>query len=83
MRGSASIVTTSCTIFCGSVKGIDLPASAVPSDLAIQEEGNGFMFSGRVTADPPVYGVVAYTDPDGGGDYDATTATAVLAFFQT
>jgi hypothetical protein len=64
-------------IFCGSVKGIDLKANAVPSDLSIQEEGQGFVFSGKVTADPPVYGVVAYTDPEGGGDYDATTATSV------
>ncbi len=30
-----------------------------------------------MTADPPVYGVIAYLDPEGGGDYDATTATAV------
>jgi hypothetical protein len=64
-------------VFCGSVKGIDLKANAVPTDLAIQENGKGFTFSGKVTADPPVYGVVAYMDPDGGGDYDATTATAV------
>lgn len=64
-------------IFCGSVKGMDLKASAVPSGLAITQSGSGFRFSGKVTADPPVYGVVAYMDPEGGGDYDATTATAV------
>ena len=64
-------------IFCGSVKGIDTKANAVPEDLAIQENGKGFVFSGKVTADPPVYAVVAYMDPVGGGDYDATTATAV------
>lgn len=64
-------------IFCGSVKGIDIKENAVPSELEIIQKGNGFVFSGRVTADPPVYGVVAYMDPDGGGDYDATTATAV------
>ena len=64
-------------IFSGSVKGIDLKASAVPTDLAIRPQGKGFVFSGKVTADPPVYAVVAYMDPEGGGDYDATTATAV------
>ena len=54
-------------VFCGSVKGIDQKANAVPTDLAIKEDGKGFTFSGKVTADPPVYGVVAYMDPDGGG----------------
>lgn len=64
-------------IFCGSVKGMHLRPSAVPSDLAIEPHGKGFRFSGKVAADPPVYGVVAYMDPDGGGDYDATSATAI------
>ena len=64
-------------MFCGSVKGMDLKPTAVPSDLAIEQNGKGFKFSGKVTADPPVYGVVAYMDPTGGGDYDATSATAI------
>lgn len=64
-------------IFCGSVKGMDLKPSAVPSEIAIAQNGKGFTFSGRVTADPPVYAVLAYMDPEGGGDYDGTTATAV------
>lgn len=64
-------------IFCGSVKGMHMQATAKPSDFAIEPEGKGFKFSGKVTGDPPVYGVLAYMDPDGGGDYDATTATAV------
>ena len=64
-------------IFCGSVKGMHLQASAKPSDFSIEPDGKGFKFSGKVTGDPPVYGVLAYMDPDGGGDYDATTATAV------
>ena len=33
--------------------------------------------SGRVKSNLPVYAVVAYCDPEGGSDYDATTATAV------
>lgn len=64
-------------IFCGSVKGMDQPPTAVPSGIAITRSGKGFTVSGRVTADPPVYAVLAYMDPDGGGDYDGTTATAV------
>ena len=47
------------------------------SMLSIRQSGNGFDFSGIVKADPPVYGVIAYMDPEGGGDYDATTTTAV------
>jgi hypothetical protein len=34
---------------------------------------------GQVSSPIPVHAVVAYFDPDGGGDYDATTATAVPA----
>ena len=64
-------------IFCGSVKGMKLPASAKPSELAIEPRGKGFVFSGKVTAEPPVYAVLAYCDPEGGNDYDATTATAI------
>jgi dienelactone hydrolase len=66
-------------IFSGSVKGIDVRANAVPRDLEIRADGAGFTVTGKITGDPPVYGVVAYTDPDGGSDYDATSATAVPA----
>lgn len=64
-------------IFCGSVKAMHMAPSARPSDFAIAKEEKGFRFSGKVAGEPPVYGVLAYMDPDGGGDYDATTATAV------
>lgn len=66
-------------MFSGSVKGVDIPANAVPSDLSIKlsASGKSFDFSGKVVADPPVYAVVAYMDPDGGGDYDAATTSAV------
>ncbi|MGA0846399.1 MAG: glycosyl hydrolase, partial [Luteolibacter sp.] len=46
-------------MFSGSIKEIDRPASAVPSELAVKTVDDGFIFSGKVTADPPVYGVVA------------------------
>lgn len=64
-------------MFSGSVKGMNLRRSAIPTELAIRQKGKGFEFSGRVTGDPPVYAVVGYLDPEGGSDYDATTTTAV------
>ena len=67
-------------IFSGSVKGINLTRSAKPEKLAIRTKGKGFEFSGRATTEPtapPVYAVIAYMDPAGGSDYDATTTTAV------
>lgn len=64
-------------MFCGSVKGMKDKPSVRPTELAIEQKGKGFVFSGRAVAEPPVYGVLAYMDPEGGGDYDATTATAV------
>ncbi|MCW1920952.1 NPCBM/NEW2 domain-containing protein [Luteolibacter arcticus] len=64
-------------IFCGSVKGIERPANAALKDVAIATQGSTFTFSGTVTADPPPYAVLGYMDPEGGGDYDATTCTAI------
>lgn len=64
-------------VFSGSVKGINLPANAEPRNLAITPAEDGFTVTGAVNADPPVYGVVAYMDPEGGSDYDATSTTAV------
>jgi hypothetical protein len=40
-------------------------------------DGTAIAVSGRVEGSPPIYGVVAYFDPDGGGDYDAAVASAV------
>jgi hypothetical protein len=64
-------------MFSGSVKGVNLPPSAEAKDLAIEPDGRGFRFRGRVTAEPPVYAVVGYLDPEGGSDYDATTVAAI------
>ena len=64
-------------IFCGSIKGVNLPPNTLATDLSIQQVGKGFDFSGTVTADPPVYGVIGYMDPEGGQDYDATTISTV------
>jgi hypothetical protein len=64
-------------IFSGSTKGIETPANAVPTDIRITNHGKSFSFSAKVVSDPPAYAVVGYMDPAGGGDYDATTCTAV------
>ncbi len=64
-------------MFNGSVKKMDEPPSAMADDIHFQTSGKGFRMSGRVKADPPVYAVLGYMDPNGGGDYDATTTTAI------
>lgn len=63
--------------FSGSTKGMNLPVKAEISDLKITAKGKAIHVSGTLTADPPAYAVVAYFDPAGGSDYNATTATAV------
>jgi hypothetical protein len=64
-------------LFSRSSKDIDTPASSTLEDLTFTADDRGFVVSGRVQSDPPPYAVVAYLDPSGGSDYDATTASAV------
>lgn len=66
-------------LFTRSEKGIDLPANARLSEVSVELEpdSKSFLFNAKVTADPPAYAVIAYMDPTGGSDYDATTMTAV------
>ena len=65
--------------FSGSVKGLATEPSGRFTDLACEPAGDGksFRVSGRVSGEPPVYAVVGYLDPAGGGDYDARTVSAV------
>lgn len=63
--------------FSGSVKGLNAKTDASINDLSITAEGQSIRVSGVVTGSPAVYAVVAYFDPEGGGDYDATTATTI------
>jgi hypothetical protein len=65
--------------FSGSVKGMNARATASIDDISIVAKGKSIQVSGTVKGEPPVYGVVAYFDPEGGSDYDSTTATAVPA----
>ncbi|MDF1813308.1 MAG: NPCBM/NEW2 domain-containing protein [Verrucomicrobiales bacterium] len=63
--------------FSGSVKGLNLPAKANFSSLAVTGGSDQFAISGHVRSSIPVYAVVAYLDPEGGDDYDSRTAVAV------
>ncbi len=63
--------------FSGSVKGLNTEATAKIDHLSIAANGKAITVTGEVSGSPPVYAVVAYFDPDGGSDYDATTASAV------
>lgn len=64
--------------FSGSVKGMHDPVTAALADpvAATAADGRSFTVSGRVAGTPPVYAVVGYLDPEGGGDYDARTIAA-------
>lgn len=69
-------------MFTGSVKGMDLRGSAALTHVKLTAQGDALSVSGRVTGHaggPPVYAVLAYADPLGRNDYDATTATAIPA----
>ncbi|MCM2371210.1 NPCBM/NEW2 domain-containing protein [Aporhodopirellula aestuarii] len=59
-------------------KDLTKRAPADWSDLKIDAtDDNQIRIRGTVQSEIPIHGVVAYFDPDGRGDYDATTATAV------
>jgi hypothetical protein len=64
-------------MFSGSIKGFRGKPKQQLHDVKLTPQGKSFTFSARITADPPIYGVVGYTDPVGGSNYDATTYTAV------
>lgn len=63
--------------FSGSVKGMNLPVAAEFSEMEVSPTDLSFALSGKVSAPVPVYAVVAYLDPEGGGDYDSKTHAAV------
>ena len=64
-------------MFSGSTKAMGQNAAADIDELSIQADGKAIEVSGVVSGSPPIYAVVAYFDPSGGSDYDATTASAV------
>lgn len=64
-------------MFSGSTKGMNFPVKSELHDVKISTDGKEMRVQGRVEANPPVYTVLAYFDPEGGGDYDARTSSAV------
>lgn len=63
--------------FSGSIKGLKSPVTAELTELKLTARGKAIEVSGTLSATPPVYAVVAYFDPEGGSDYNATTANAI------
>jgi hypothetical protein len=63
--------------FSGSVKGMKDKAEVSWRDLSVRldEQGNAVL-SGTVGGKIPVYGVIVYADPAGGGNYDAQIGAA-------
>lgn len=63
--------------FSGSVKGIDTPAEVTWRRVGFQSAPGGLDITGQLAANLPVLAVLAYADPEGDGDYDATLAQTV------
>lgn len=58
-------------LFTGSDRGRDEPVMCDLTNLRFDGNGRDLKITGRVTARPEAYGVIAYVDPPGGDDYDA------------
>jgi NPCBM/NEW2 domain len=65
--------------FSGSVKELATKAEAAFSDWQLTPGADGLRITGRVKANLPVHAVLAYADPEGGGDYDSEIAAAIPA----
>ena len=64
--------------FSGSTRGLQYPVKATVENFEASVEGKRILVRGRASASIPIYAVVAYFDPEGGSDYDAYTASAIL-----
>jgi hypothetical protein len=65
-------------MFSGCDRDFDARPECRIADLKAEVRGKKLELSGRVIATPGPYAIIAYNDPDGGSDYDATTWTAPL-----
>lgn len=65
--------------FSGSVKQMNQRPNSKYTELTLKpiNEGKGVRLTGQVQSDIPIHAVIAYLDPEGGSDYDATTHVAV------
>lgn len=66
-------------LFSGSDKGLapEKDTAGTFDELRVEANGDALIVAGRMRSAVPAYAVVAYVDGAGGGDYDATTTTAV------
>ena len=60
-------------LFSGSDRGRWDRLRCQAEDLAFANADGGLRITGRIAASLPAYAVIAYSDPDGGSDYDART----------
>jgi hypothetical protein len=65
-------------LFTGSRKDIDARSRAKLHDMRFTNQNGTIAIQGRVTSDLPIAAVIAYHDPDGGGDYNARNWTSVV-----
>ncbi|MFC4992575.1 NPCBM/NEW2 domain-containing protein [Rubritalea tangerina] len=64
-------------IFSGHTARMHEPPMTQLEDLAFENHGKSFTVTGTVTGKIPPYAVLAYMDPKGGSDYNATTTSAI------
>lgn len=83
---SDALRLASIALFNGKVKEGNYTSSIVFSGFSAKPMENGFSLKGKVSkgdgaeaSQAPVYGLVAYYDPVGGSDYDATATTCIPA----
>lgn len=74
---SDALRLASTPLFSGRFKEVKGEISAQYPDFKAVPVKDGLEISGKVKGNPPVYALVAYFDPVGGGDYDASTTTCV------
>ncbi len=65
-------------MFSGTERDLEVKPECRLEDLHAEVRNGKLDLSGQIVANPPPYAIIAYNDPDGGKDYDATTWTAPL-----
>lgn len=64
-------------IFSGHTARMHEDVTHSLSELDFENHGKSFTVSGNITGSISPYAVLAYMDPEGGGDYNATTTSAI------
>lgn len=63
-------------MFSGCIRDFDVRPECRIEELRAEVRDGRLELSGRIVAAPEPYAIIAYNDPDGNSDYDATTWTA-------